>query len=55
MGRLIKQLELSGQRRDMQIRFGVREVGLKCVSLVSSFRQPLERRRLFGCHWLNVV
>ena len=28
MGRLIKQLELSGQRRDTQIPLGAREVGL---------------------------
>jgi hypothetical protein len=55
MGRLIKQLELSGQRRDTQIRFGAREVGLKCVSLISGFRQPLERGGLFGCHWLDVI
>jgi predicted RNA-binding Zn-ribbon protein involved in translation (DUF1610 family) len=33
----------------------MREVGLICVSLISGFRQPLERRGLFGRHWLEVV
>jgi hypothetical protein len=33
----------------------VREVGLKCVSLVSGCRQLLERCSLLRCHWLNVV
>ena len=39
----VKQFELSDQRRDTQIGLGALEVRLKCVQLVSSFRQPLER------------
>jgi hypothetical protein len=46
---------LGGQRGNTQIRFGVREVGLKYVSLISGFSQPLDRGGLFGCHWLDVV
>jgi len=43
-----KQFELSGQHRDTQIRLGACEVWLKCVELVSGFRQPLERCSLLG-------
>jgi len=44
----VKQLELSGQHRDTQIRLIVREVRFKCVELVSGFRQALERCSLLG-------
>ena len=48
---LVKQFELSGQHRDAQIRLVAREVRLKCVELVSGFRQSLKRSSLRGCHW----
>jgi hypothetical protein len=48
---LVKQFELSGQRRDTQIGLGAREVGFKCVQFVSVFRQPPERLSLLGRHW----
>jgi len=43
MRRLAKQFELGGQHRDTHIRLGAREVRLKCLSLISSFRQSLKR------------
>ena len=51
MRRLVKQFQLSGQHRDTNIRLGTREVWLKCVVLVSSFRQSLKRCSLLGSHW----
>jgi hypothetical protein len=54
MRRLTEQFELSSQRCDTLIRLGAREVGLKCVQLVSGFRQPLECCSLLGRHWLVV-
>jgi hypothetical protein len=55
MRRLAQQFELGGQYRDTHIRLGACEVGLKCVSLVSSFRQSLKRCSLLGSHWLGRV
>jgi hypothetical protein len=54
MRRLTKQFELSSQCCDTLIRLGAREVGLKCVQLVSGFRQPLQCRSLLGRHWLVI-
>jgi hypothetical protein len=50
---LVKQFELSGQHRDTHIRLGAREVWLKCVKLIRSFRQSLKRRSLLGSHWVQ--
>src|SRR6516164_2165162 len=55
MRRLAKQFELGGQRRDTHIRLGAREVRLKCLSLISSFRQSLKRFSLLGSHWRDRV
>src|SRR5262249_62213264 len=51
MRRLAKQFQLSGQHRDTHIRLSAREVRLKCVSFISSFRQSLKRCSLLGSHW----
>jgi len=37
------------------IRLGAREVRLKCLSLISSFRQSLKRFSLLGSHWRDEV
>src|SRR6516164_7266975 len=37
------------------IRLGAREVRLKCLSLISSFRQSLKRFSLLGSHWRDRV
>jgi hypothetical protein len=39
MRRRVKQFELSGQRRNTPIRLGAREVGFKCVQLISDGSQ----------------
>src|SRR6516164_6953126 len=55
MRRLAKQFELGGQHRDTHICLGAREVRLKCLSLISSFRQSLKRFSLLGSHWRDRV
>ncbi len=52
---LVKQFEFSGQHRDPHIRLGAREVRLKCVKLISSFRQSLKRCSLHDSHWPDRV
>src|SRR6516162_1016569 len=41
MGWLVKPFEFGGQHRDTYIRLSAREVWLKCIQLISSFRQSL--------------
>src|SRR6516164_3551714 len=49
---LVKPFEFGGQHRDAHIRLSAREVRLKCIQLISSFRQSHKRCGLLGRHWL---
>jgi len=45
-------VKFGGQHRDTHIRLSAREVWLKCIQLISSFRQSLKRCGLLDSHWL---